>query len=44
MLIGGLSGASSMIFVFPLDFLRTRISVLYEKKNIKNKISIGQFI
>ena len=39
MLIGGLSGASSMIFVFPLDFLRTRISVFYEKKDNK-KITI----
>lgn len=39
MLIGGLSGSSSMIFVFPLDFLRTRISVFYEK-NSNTKITV----
>jgi len=26
MLIGGMSGCSSMIFVYPLDLLRTRIT------------------
>ena len=27
MLLGGMAGSSSMIIIFPLDFLRTRISV-----------------
>ena len=44
MLIGGLSGSSSMIFIFPLDLLRTRITVEVSEKTSKTQPSLIKLI